>query len=106
MRRATIAVRAAAVLLLIAISPARAHAAAVAEAPTFKVGDTWRWTDGGSRRVVAIDGAYSVTSYSNRDCRNCRAYRDGNLTIVKVVDQEGNIVVNDSQVGYKMLDFP
>jgi hypothetical protein len=78
----------------------------VAEAPVFKVGDQWRWTGGGQRRIVAIDGQHTVTPYSSAACKNCRAHRDKNLTIVKIVDPEGNIVVDDSQVGHKMLDFP
>lgn len=80
--------------------------APVAEAPAFKVGDEWRWTGGGRRRVTAIEGEHTVTPLSNQECQNCRAYRDKNLTVVKLLDKEGNIVVNESSVGYKQLDFP
>jgi len=80
--------------------------APVAEAPSFKPGDEWRWTNGGHRRVIAVEAEESVTSYSSQYCRECRAYRDKNLTIVRLVDKEGNLVVLDWEVGYKMLDFP
>ena len=52
------------------------------------------------------EGEQTVTPLSSQECQNCRAYRDKNLTIVKLLDKEGNIVVNESSVGYKMLDFP
>ena len=60
----------------------------------------------GRRRITAIEGEQTVTPLSSQECQNCRAYRDKNLTIVKLLDKEGNIVVNESSVGYKMLDFP
>jgi hypothetical protein len=112
-RYATLLVHAAALLVAgSAASLSGAHAqvssgpAPVAEAPAFKVGDEWRWTSGGRRRIIALEGEHTVTRLSNQECQNCRAYRDKNLTVVKLLDKEGNIVVNDSSVGYKMLDFP
>jgi hypothetical protein len=112
-RCATLLVHAAAVLVVgSAAGLSAAHAqvspgpAPVAQAPVFKVGDEWRWTGGGRRRIIAIEGEHTVTPMSNQECQNCRAYRDKNLTVVKLLDKEGNIVVNDSSVGYKMLDFP
>lgn len=92
--------------LLIAGGGTPAAAQAVAEAPIFKVGDQWRWTGGAQRRVLAIEGSNTITTFWSSGCQNCRAYRDKNLTVIKLVDREGNIVVDDSQIGYKTLDFP
>jgi hypothetical protein len=86
-------------------APARAQERPVGDAPTLHVGDEWRWTGGRSRRVVAVEGALIVTQLSTKRCPKCLAYRDRNLTVVKVVDPEGK-VVSDPAVGYKMLDFP
>lgn len=112
-RSCTTLLRHAAILLVLgsAAGLSAAHAqvsgpSPVAEAPPFKVGDEWRWTGGGRRRIIAIEGEYTVTPLSTQGCQNCRAYRDKNLTVVKLLDKEGKIVVNDSSVGYKMLDFP
>jgi hypothetical protein len=88
-----------------AIRAVRAQDHPVAEAPVLNVGDTWRWTGGRSRRVVAIEGSLVVTPLSNARCSGCRAYRDKNFTVVKLVDRDGK-VVNDPEIGYKMLDFP
>jgi len=85
-------------------SPARAQAP-VAEAPVLNVGDQWRWTFGRSRRIVAVEGELVASPFSNERCNRCTAYRDRNLTIVKLVDKDGK-VVDDPEVGYKQLDFP
>jgi hypothetical protein len=108
MRRGTIGLACVLALVSGAAKPqALAHAQdrPVAEAPSLGVGDEWRWTGGGSRRVVAVDGALVVTPLSNERCRQCLAYRDKNLTVVKLVDRDGK-VVNDPVVGYRLLDFP
>jgi len=106
MRRASRLAGSLVVLSMIgAISTPVLPQAPVADAPTLNIGDQWRWTNGGSRRVTAVEGNLIVTPFSNQRCTQCRAYRDKNLTIVKVLDKEGN-VVNDPEVGYKMLDFP
>jgi hypothetical protein len=70
------------------------------------VGDEWRYTDGTSRRVVAIEGDQVVTVLTpNRLCPDCRGYRDKNFTLTKVVDKNGRPVY-DSSVGLKRLEFP
>lgn len=98
-----------ALAMLLAVSAAVASLACaeapVAEAPVFAVGDQWRWTGGGSRRVIAVEGDLIVTPYSNSRCSQCRAYRDRNLTLVKLVSKDGATVA-DQEIGYKMLDFP
>ena len=107
-RRSRQSVVALVALMVTSVTPtssARAQAAPVAEAPVLSVGDQWRWSHGGSRRIVAVEGNLFTSPFSNERCNQCTAYRDRNLTIVKLVDKDGK-VVNDPEVGYKQLDFP
>lgn len=80
--------------------------APVAEAPTYQVGDEWRYSNGAVLRVVAIEEGHVVTTWTpNRGCPDCRDYRDKNFTIVKQVDKSG-APVSTSTIGFKTLDFP
>lgn len=84
----------------------KAQVAPVAEAPTYQVGDEWRYADGRTRRVVAIEGDQVVTaSTPDRLCPDCRGYRDKNFTLTKVIDKNGQPVYEPS-VGLKRLEFP
>lgn len=78
----------------------------VVEAPTFKVGDEWRYTGGYFIRVVGLEGDHVVTE-TNLDpsCRSCRFVRDKNGTVVRVLDADGK-PVEYALSGLKILDFP
>lgn len=112
MRR--IAVAAVVVLVSLAIGacagvqtkPIAGAANVVIDAPTFKVGDEWRYTDGYFIRVVGFEGDHVVTE-TNLDpfCRNCRFIRDKNGAVVSVLDSEGKLV-EYALSGLKLLDFP
>lgn len=92
--------------------PAEAQAPAatppVAEAPTFKIGDEWRWEGGDYPtyvRVVALEGDGSVVE-SNLDvwCRDgCRYTRDKNGIGISGVSGKGEPTYVS---GLKILDFP
>ena len=94
--------------LLVTVIPSLAQAP-VAEAPTFQVGDEWRYTDGTVFRILAVEGDLIVTTsltYPPQElCRDCRFYRDKNLTIIKVTDKNGKPEESEV-VGFKTLDFP
>ena len=76
-----------------------------AGAPTYAIGDEWRFSFGPAK-VVAIDGSQSVMEFpANKRCPGCRYFFDGQRTLSKVVDKDGN-QVNDLLVGLKVLDFP
>jgi len=76
-----------------------------AEAPSLNVGEEWRWTNGMRRRIIAVEGDEIVTGHNTSTCQGCRAYRDRNLTITKVVDKNG-APVDEPGIGHKILDFP
>ena len=98
-------VTAALVLLPIAASPrptfAQSTSAPTSDAPTFKVGDRWTWTNGRTTQIRAIEGVNHVTSGKDGQ----RRYYDPNWTLVKVVDRQGN-AVSESGIGRKLLEFP
>jgi hypothetical protein len=81
--------------------PPDAPAAPVTQAPTFRVGEEWRWVGGGVTRIVAVEGGLHVTE--DREGRR-RAY-DPTWTLVKVTDRRG-AAIPDPQVGRRVLDFP
>ncbi len=95
---------------VIPLAEAQAPAATppVAEAPTFKIGDEWRWEGGDYPtyiRVVALEGAGSVVE-SNLDvwCRDgCRYTRDKNGISTSGVSGKGEPTYVS---GLKILDFP
>ena len=73
----------------------------VAQAPSFRVGEEWRWVGGTMFRIVAVDGGLHVTE--DREGRR-RAF-DTTWTLVKATDRAGAPVA-DPQVGRRVLDFP
>jgi len=81
----------------------------VAEAPTFKVGDEWRFTGGtfpGVHRVVGSEGDYVITEFTGfTRCEGCRYFRDRNLTVHKVLDAKGE-PWPEAVLGEQRLDFP
>jgi len=92
----------------LAEAQAPAAAPSVADAPTFKVGDEWRW-EGGTYptyvRVVALEGDGSVVE-SNLDvwCRDgCRYTRDKYGISISGVSGKGEPTYVS---GLKILDFP
>lgn len=80
----------------------------VAEAPSFKIGDEWRWEGGeypAFSRVVALEGDGSVVD-SNTDvsCRDgCRYVRDRNTNITSGRSGKGEPAY---VAGLKLLEFP
>lgn len=78
----------------------------VAEAPTFKVGDEWRYTGGMFVQIAGFDGEYVIT-VSNRSafCQGCRWYQDRNGTVVKVLDAQAKPSQLEA-IGLKLLDSP
>jgi hypothetical protein len=48
----------------------------VAEAPTFQVGDEWRYSGGNVRQVVGFEGDYVITVSKPGDsfCKDCRYF--------------------------------
>jgi len=98
------------VLLLVSVFPAAGEEVAPsvrAEAPQYRVGDDWRYSNGVVLRVVAIEDGQVVTiAIPNKPCEGCRYYRDQNFTVTQIVDRNGKPVVDDAAVGFKTLDFP
>ena len=85
-------------------APALAQAP-MADAPTYAVGDEWRFSFGPAK-VLAIEGSQSVMEFpASQRCPGCRYFFDGQRTLSKVVGKDGN-EVNDPLVGLKFLDFP
>ena len=78
----------------------------VVDAPTYKVGDEWRYTGGVFSQVIGFEGDLHITA-SNRDrfCQGCRYLLDRNGTVVKTLDAQGNPTQSATQ-GLKFLDFP
>lgn len=81
--------------------PVETVLAPVTPAPTFRVGEEWRWVGGGVTRIVGVEGGLHVTE--DREGRR-RAY-DPTWTLVKVTDRRG-AAMPDPQVGRRVLDFP
>ncbi len=78
----------------------------VADAPTYKAGDEWRYTHDVFRQVIGFEGDLRITaSNSDRFCQGCRYFLDRNGTVVKALDREAKPVETSTQ-GLKMLDFP
>ena len=77
----------------------------VAESPTFKVGDEWRYSNREVLRVVGFEGDYVITESNYRSCQGCRYFRDKNWTIVRVLDSQGKPSEHLIS-GWKYLDFP
>jgi hypothetical protein len=78
----------------------------VIEAPTFKPGDRWNYTNGYFAEVVGLDdGLVVTTSNFSRWCKDCRYYRDTHYTAVKILDGNGRSV-GEQTGGEKLLDFP
>ena len=75
------------------------------EAPTYTVGDQWRFTTG-PVKVVAIDGDLVVRQFpSSKQCSECRHYSDRNSVLVKVTKADGT-EVKHPLIGFRPLDFP
>src|SRR5262245_45712496 len=79
----------------------------VVEAPTFKVGNEWRYSNGSVRQVVGFKEDYVITVSKPGDsfCQDCRYFKDKNLTVMKVLDSIGK-PYDYSVTGWKTLDFP
>lgn len=95
-------------LIMMALISSVVHAtdAPTAEAPTFVVGDEWRYTDGALLRVEAVEVDQVLTSLEFRGnrCPGCKHYRDRNLTVLKV---DGAAIPDPyGSIGLKVLDFP
>lgn len=90
----------------VAIGQPQTPSGPVAEAPAFKEGDEWRFTGGSWRKVIGFEGEHVITtSGPSRRCRDCRYYRDKNLTVIKVLDAKGQPAPGET-TGSKILDFP
>lgn len=78
----------------------------VVDAPTYKVGDEWRYSRGVFSQVIGFEGDLRIVA-SNRDpfCDGCRYFLDRNGVVVKTLDRQGNPTQSGSQ-GLKILDFP
>ena len=87
------------------VKPVRGAENVVAEAPTFKVGDEWQYSDRSFRRVAGFEGDYVITVSGDRNCQGCRYFRDQNTTIVKALDAQGKPSEHVT-TGWKYLDFP
>jgi hypothetical protein len=84
-------------------------AGVVIEAPTFKVGDEWRFAGGaypGVVRVTALDGGQVVTEFTGYTaCNGCLYFRDANLTATRVLKPDGQ-PHPDAILGAQYLSFP
>jgi hypothetical protein len=95
-------------LLLVALS---GHAAAQsAEAPTFMVGDEWKWSSGPVQTVVKVDGDVTVIK-GTRGCATCLVHFNKSFVMMNVAQADGS--PTDTSVGFvpvgsewKLLDFP
>jgi hypothetical protein len=81
----------------------------VGEAPAYQIGDEWHFSAGvypGTVRVVAVQGEQTVTEFAgNTRCDGCRAYRDTNLTVLKVLDARGEPWA-EADLNARYLDLP
>jgi hypothetical protein len=82
------------------------------EAPTYKVGDEWRFTGAGYTSRVWIAEVTGDTIVSLRErparfetCQGCRYVRDSNLTVLRVIGPDGQ-AQSDAGSGLRTLDFP
>jgi hypothetical protein len=92
--------------LALSLATAAAQAPA-ASAPTHKVGDEWRYTNGGVGRVVAIENGKLVTTDTlSPRCPDCRYVRDGQFTVIGVMDKNGKPVQSDVAIGLQTRVFP
>ena len=95
-----------ALLAITAPAPAQrtGSASVVAEAPRWQVGDEWRYSDGGTTRVVAVDDGSVVTeTIPDRACPGCRSVRNANWAVIAVINKDGQ---RSASTGYRELDFP
>ena len=94
--------------LLASTAPAPAQrtgsASVVAEAPRWQVGDEWRYSDGRTTRVVAVeDGSIVTENIPDRECPGCRSVRNANWAVIAVIGNDGK---RSASPGYRDLDFP
>ena len=91
-------------LLTVAAMPCRA-AAQVAETPTYKIGDEWRY-ERTTVRVVGVEpGQYTFVVTGSPTCEECQYTWDSNRTLIKVASKEGK-PVEDTAAGLKLMQFP
>ena len=86
-----------------------------AEAPTYKVGDEWRFATTGYSSRVWIAEVTGDKTVSHRErparletCPGCRYVRDRNLVLLEVLDPNGQRRADGHSfgVGVRSLDFP
>jgi hypothetical protein len=79
------------------------------EAPTYKVGDEWRFTGVGYQSRIHIVEVTDDTVVNEREvsirlgCPSCRVVRDRNLTVLRFVEANGQARAGDQ---LRFLDFP
>jgi hypothetical protein len=83
-----------------------------AEAPTYKVGDEWRFTGPGYQSRIHIVEVTNDTVVNEREvparlatCAGCRFVRDRSLNVLRVLNPDGQPRPNVG-VGLRSLDFP
>jgi len=81
-------------------------AAQTAQAPTYKIGDEWRY-ERTSIRVAAVEPEqYTFNISGSTTCVECQYTYDGNRTLLKVANKEGKPVEGTTTVGLKLMQFP
>src|SRR5438874_2299740 len=99
-----------AIIPIVAVLPTIFGTAAFAQpaavpAPTYSVGDQWRFTTG-PVKVVAIDGDLVVREFpASKQCSDCRYYSDLQSVLVKVTTSDG-AEIKHPLIGARPLDFP
>lgn len=78
------------------------------DAPSYRVGDEWRYSPGTFVRVVDLrDGLVVTESNTDQWCEGCRYFRDRNLVAVKILDAQGRPhEYAMAGADLKLLDFP
>jgi hypothetical protein len=78
-------------LAIVLVSPAvHAADAPTADAPTFVVGDEWRYSDGRQHRVVVV-GDDLVVVTGPGPCRKCRYVYDRSLLLMRIEQEDGTL---------------
>src|SRR5687767_14549442 len=99
------AVAAIGVVFALALTSASAQAPS-ATAPTYKVGDEWRYTNGNVFRVVAIENDTIMTTLTpNPRCPECRYVRDAAFIVRSIIDKDGKTMPPNDE-GLQTLVFP
>jgi len=104
--RVILATLTSALLAITASAPAQRpeSASVVVEAPRWQVGDEWRYSDGRTTRVVAVeDGSFVTEDTPDPGCPGCRSVRNANWAVIAVIAKDGK---RSPSPGYRDLDFP